>query len=57
MDISNNISSLENKTIEYLMNPYQYDKLMKKHIENINVNNDELDYYKEFEMILNKRLK
>tara|TARA_B100000902_G_C27276907_1_gene899339 strand:- start:201 stop:692 length:492 start_codon:yes stop_codon:yes gene_type:complete len=47
MDISNNISSLENKTIEYLMNPYQYDKLIKKHTENINVNNDELDFYKE----------
>ena len=52
MDLSNNIPSLENKTLEYLMNPYQYDKIIKKHIKNNNINNnninnDELDFYKE----------
>ena len=52
MDLSNNIPSLENKTLEYLMNPYQYDKIIKKHIKNTNnnnnnINNDELDFYKE----------
>ena len=47
MDLSNNIPSLENKTLEYLMNPNQYDKIIKKHIKDINVNNDELDFYKE----------
>ena len=47
MDLSNNIPSLENKTLEYLMNPNQYDKIMKKHIKDNIVNNDELDFYKE----------
>ena len=52
MDLSNDIPSLENKTLEYLMNPYQYDKIIKKHIKNNNINNnninnDELDFYKE----------
>jgi hypothetical protein len=47
MDLSNNITLLENKTLEYLMNPNQYDRLMKKHIENTNVNKEELDFYKE----------
>jgi len=47
MDLSNNIPSLENKTLEYLMNPNQYDKIIKKHIKNTNVNYDELDFYKE----------
>ena len=36
MDLSNNIPSLENKTLEYLMNPNQYDRLVKKHIEKMN---------------------
>lgn len=47
MDLSNNIPSLEHKTLEYLMNPNQYDKLVKKHIDNTKINNEELDFYKE----------
>ena len=47
MDVSNNIPSLEHKTLEYLMNPNQYDKLIKKHIENTTINDEELDFYKE----------
>lgn len=47
MDLSNNIPSLEHKTLEYLMNPNQYDKLMKKHIDSTKLNDEELDFYKE----------
>ena len=47
MDLSNNISSLEHKTLEYLMNPNQYDKLMKKHIENTTIDDKDLEFYKE----------
>ena len=47
MDVSNNIPSLEHKTLEYLMNPNQYDKLMKKHIDSTKLNDEELDFYKE----------
>ena len=45
MDLSNNIPSLEHKTLEYLMNP-QYDKLVKKHIDSTKINDEELDFIK-----------
>ena len=33
MDVSNNIPIIRTIKLEYLMNPNQYDKLMKKHID------------------------
>ena len=47
MDLSNNIPSLENKTLQYLMNPNQYDRLVKKHIEKTIIHNEDLDFYKD----------
>ena len=47
MDNSNNIisSNMELKTLEFLMNPSQYDKLMKKHITDVSCNDEDIDFY------------